>query len=57
MSSELEFPKRFSELTAEEKDEVIELILDHIGRQIETFKWEGDSRRTISLRKPHRRYD
>ncbi|WP_156927832.1 hypothetical protein [Bradyrhizobium sp. Tv2a-2] len=45
---ELTNPK-FSELSPEEKDEVIELILEHLGRDIEAFKFDGESKRQISL--------
>lgn len=40
---------RFSELTGDEKDLVIDAILEHIGRRIEAIKFDGDDRRLIGL--------
>jgi hypothetical protein len=44
----IEYPS-FSELSEDEKATVIELILKHFGRRIETFKYDGQSHREIQL--------
>jgi hypothetical protein len=44
----IEYPS-FSELSEEEKAVVIELVLKHFGRRIETYKFDGQSHREIQL--------
>jgi len=44
----IEEPK-ISELTPEEKDIVIAQILHHLGKKVQTFKLDGESRRDVYL--------
>lgn len=39
----------FNELSEDEQATVIDLILKHFGRRIETYKFDGQSHREISL--------
>jgi hypothetical protein len=45
---QIEYPS-FSELSDDEKDTVIELILKHFGRRVETYKFDDSSHREIQL--------
>jgi len=45
---EISYPS-FSELSDEEKDAVIDLILKHFGRRIEAYKFDGQSHREMQL--------
>jgi hypothetical protein len=45
---------KVDELSSEEKDRLLQEIVDHLGREIETMKWDGDEHRSISL--VHKRF-
>lgn len=46
--AKIEYPS-FDELSQDEQATVIELILKHFGRRIETYKYDGQSHREIQL--------
>jgi hypothetical protein len=43
-----------SDLTPDEKDRLLTLILDRLGVEIMAYKFDGDSERIIELRKQER---
>ena len=51
----LNYPE-FRELSADEKDRVLVLLLDHLGLEVEVYKFDGTHVRSIALqpRRVHR---
>ena len=46
--SDLTYPK-VKDLTDNQKDELLQLVVNRLGCQIEVFKWQGDPEGSLSL--------